>query len=422
MFGQCHRKTACITQAAIPKRHAVTAASKKLNEKTMSGTKTDLFSSTILVILSVIRRQQHLYLSAPGNSRSRGQRSVEFTIDQTQSLSERRMRLRMPTSCEHSSRSRRCSDQSGAASKTSDAVLLVPWCCNSGKTDLDECATKKEIAEALSTSLGTPHLEKEVVKTLRIAYAGSGCRRAPRRPSRQGAEARPHNDASGSQTPTHSNRRATLPRPNTSAKSAQTSPGPATKKPKKKEQSRRKNRVNEVPLSSSATGTPETVRRDPSASDVNNNDVDNWQKVRSKRQKGKGKQKTVAPAQKPKKVPAKRPRPDVVVIKAKDPKSYASILQRLRIEQALQDPMEPQEWIYLLSAARALLQHHDVPPTLYETVWRSLHRVLSPHDVPYAGPRCHEETWEPEQEGVCSICNRLYSESPPPVNQWIPFE
>ncbi|CAB0044133.1 unnamed protein product [Trichogramma brassicae] len=52
--------------------------------------------------------------------------------------------------------------------------------------------------------------------------------------------------------------------------------------------------------------------------------------------------------------------------------------------------MEPQEWIYLLSAARALLQHHDVPPTLYETVWRSLHRVLSPHDVPYAGPRCHE--------------------------------
>ncbi|CAB0040409.1 unnamed protein product [Trichogramma brassicae] len=113
----------------------------------------------------------------------------------------------------------------------------------------------------------------------------------------------------------------------------------ATKKPKKKEQSRRKNRVNEVPLSSSATGTPETVRRDPSASDVNNNDVDNWQKVRSKRQKGKGKQKTVAPAQKPKKVPAKRPRPDVVVIKAKDPKSYASILQRLRTEQALQDPV-----------------------------------------------------------------------------------
>ncbi|CAB0041313.1 unnamed protein product [Trichogramma brassicae] len=84
--------------------------------------------------------------------------------------------------------------------------------------------------------------------------------------------------------------------------------------------------------------------------------------------------------------------------------------------------MEPQEWIYLLSAARALLQHHDVPPTLYETVWRSLYRVLSPHDVPYAGPRCHEETWEPEQEGVCSICNRLYSEPPPPVNQWIPFE
>ncbi|KAL7287215.1 hypothetical protein TKK_0018646 [Trichogramma kaykai] len=57
---------------------------------------------------------------------------------------------------------------------------------------------------------------------------------------------------------------------------------------------RRKNRVNDVPSSSSATGTPETVRKNPSASDVNNNDVDNWQKVRSKRQKGKGKQKIVA--------------------------------------------------------------------------------------------------------------------------------
>ncbi|CAB0028321.1 unnamed protein product [Trichogramma brassicae] len=70
--------------------------------------------------------------------------------------------------------------------------------------------------------------------------------------------------------------------------------------------------------------------------------------------------------------------------------------------------MEPQEWIYLLSAARALLQHHDVPPTLYETVWRSLYRVLSPHDVPYAGPRCHEETWEPEQEEITVYSSRLF--------------
>ncbi|CAB0043541.1 unnamed protein product [Trichogramma brassicae] len=39
--------------------------------------------------------------------------------------------------------------------------------------DLDECATKEEIAEALSTSLGTPSLNKEVVRTLRKAYAGT---------------------------------------------------------------------------------------------------------------------------------------------------------------------------------------------------------------------------------------------------------
>ncbi|CAB0042387.1 unnamed protein product, partial [Trichogramma brassicae] len=39
--------------------------------------------------------------------------------------------------------------------------------------DLDECATKEEIAEALSTSLGAPSLNKEVVRTLRKAYAGT---------------------------------------------------------------------------------------------------------------------------------------------------------------------------------------------------------------------------------------------------------
>uniref|UniRef100_A0ABD2WAQ8 Uncharacterized protein n=1 Tax=Trichogramma kaykai TaxID=54128 RepID=A0ABD2WAQ8_9HYME len=83
--------------------------------------------------------------------------------------------------------------------------------------------------------------------------------------------------------------------------------------------------------------------------------------------------------------------------------------------------MEPQEWVYLLSAVRALLHHDDVLPTLYEIVWRSLHRILYPHDVPHAGPRCHEETWEPKEEGVCSICGRLYSEPHPPVNQWIPL-
>uniref|UniRef100_A0ABD2WNB8 CCHC-type domain-containing protein n=1 Tax=Trichogramma kaykai TaxID=54128 RepID=A0ABD2WNB8_9HYME len=39
--------------------------------------------------------------------------------------------------------------------------------------DLDECATRTEIAEELARSLGAPHLNEEVVKTLRKAYAGT---------------------------------------------------------------------------------------------------------------------------------------------------------------------------------------------------------------------------------------------------------
>ncbi|CAB0030811.1 unnamed protein product [Trichogramma brassicae] len=39
--------------------------------------------------------------------------------------------------------------------------------------DLDECTTKDEIAEALSTSLSAQHINKETVKTLRKAYAGT---------------------------------------------------------------------------------------------------------------------------------------------------------------------------------------------------------------------------------------------------------
>uniref|UniRef100_A0ABD2VSZ7 Uncharacterized protein n=1 Tax=Trichogramma kaykai TaxID=54128 RepID=A0ABD2VSZ7_9HYME len=84
--------------------------------------------------------------------------------------------------------------------------------------------------------------------------------------------------------------------------------------------------------------------------------------------------------------------------------------------------MEPQEWVEFLSAVRALLRHDDVPPTLFGFVWRTLDELLSPHEVPYAGALCHEETWEPEKEGLCFICGRPYSESPPPVNQWVPLQ
>ncbi|CAB0043218.1 unnamed protein product [Trichogramma brassicae] len=39
--------------------------------------------------------------------------------------------------------------------------------------DLDECTTKVEISDVLSTSLNAPHLNKYVVKPLRKAYAGT---------------------------------------------------------------------------------------------------------------------------------------------------------------------------------------------------------------------------------------------------------
>ncbi|CAB0042491.1 unnamed protein product [Trichogramma brassicae] len=79
---------------------------------------------------------------------------------------------------------------------------------------------------------------------------------------------------------------------------------------------------------------------------------------------------------------------------------------------------EGQGWINCLRAMRAILWHHEVPPNLYELVWQSKSTFLSTHDDVYAGPRCHEETWEPEEEGICPICHRLFSKPPPPAGPW----
>ncbi|CAB0031142.1 unnamed protein product [Trichogramma brassicae] len=161
---------------------------------------------TIVVIAKVISRQRHLVLPAPGSRRSRGQPSVEFTIDSTQSLSGRRIRLRMPTSCEHSSQGPSCSNLSGSnvqnirriaagtlvlqLKKNVDnaSTLGVELGKNFGNAatasalqhttmidirDLNECANKEEIAEALGTSLNAPHPNKDEVKTLRKAYVGT---------------------------------------------------------------------------------------------------------------------------------------------------------------------------------------------------------------------------------------------------------
>ncbi|CAB0041560.1 unnamed protein product, partial [Trichogramma brassicae] len=130
--------------------------------------------------------------SVPGNCRSHG---VGFSIDQTQSLSRRRMHLQYANILRTLKATRHCSKQSGAASKNirrsaaGALVLQLKKNVDNASTlgakldqvlddaataialqhttmieikDLDECATKEEIAEALSTSLGAPSLNKEV--------------------------------------------------------------------------------------------------------------------------------------------------------------------------------------------------------------------------------------------------------------------
>ncbi|CAB0040987.1 unnamed protein product [Trichogramma brassicae] len=137
---------------------------------TTSWTKAGLFSVTIVVIASVIHQQQHLGPFAPSNSRSHGLRSAEFTINETQSSSRRRMRRRKLTSCENSSQNRRCSKQSEAASKTSDAVLLVPWCCNSRKT----LTTLPPLAQNWAKSSLARPLSELAAKALKLGHMRIG--------------------------------------------------------------------------------------------------------------------------------------------------------------------------------------------------------------------------------------------------------
>ncbi|CAB0042917.1 unnamed protein product [Trichogramma brassicae] len=170
----------------------------------MSGTKTDLYSSNIVVIASVIRQQQHLDLSAPDNCRSDGQHSVEFTIDKTQSCSSAKDAstyadiLRTLKSDPTLQQSVGSSVQNIRRSAAGALVLQLKKNLDNapnlgaelnkapGDTvtasalqhttiieirDLNECATKEEIAEALGTSLVAPGLNKKVIRTLRKAYA-----------------------------------------------------------------------------------------------------------------------------------------------------------------------------------------------------------------------------------------------------------
>ncbi|CAB0043848.1 unnamed protein product, partial [Trichogramma brassicae] len=44
-----------------------------------------------------------------------------------------------------------------------------------------------------------------------------------------------------------------------------------------------------------------------------------------------------------------------------------------------------------------------------------IENMLESYETSYSGPQCHVENWEPEEDGVCPICQRRFSEAPPTI-------
>ena len=126
-----------------------------------------------------------------------------------------------------------------------------------------------------------------------------------------------------------------LPRENTVGRETQTSPSLVPKRTTAAADNK------PAPLSTpkGRAGKRSNAAADPESADGSAAD---WQQVRRRKKK---KRKKVAPPQEEAPDPKSRarapkhPRADAVVIKAKDPKSYAAILQRLRRTPELQDPV-----------------------------------------------------------------------------------
>ncbi|CAB0038658.1 unnamed protein product [Trichogramma brassicae] len=121
---------------ATPKRHAVTAASKQLDVNNNDVGENDGFE------LANHRRHRQRNQTATTSV------SVHARQPPKQRLAQRRVHHRpdaivikandassYANILRTSSRTRRCSNQSGAAFKTSDAALRVPWCCSSKKRE-----------------------------------------------------------------------------------------------------------------------------------------------------------------------------------------------------------------------------------------------------------------------------------------------
>uniref|UniRef100_A0ABD2WBR2 Uncharacterized protein n=1 Tax=Trichogramma kaykai TaxID=54128 RepID=A0ABD2WBR2_9HYME len=128
-----------------------------------------------------------------------------------------------------------------------------------------------------------------------------------------------------------------LPRQNTVEKEVQTSPRPGVQKTLKTAQKTTSTSSNTPPPS--AKRSQKGGERDaPKDAKPENSGAATWQQVQRKR---RGKKETPAKAKGPdlkaKVKPAGRSRPGVVVVKAKDSKSYAEILKLLRSEPTLQD-------------------------------------------------------------------------------------
>ncbi|CAB0044423.1 unnamed protein product, partial [Trichogramma brassicae] len=128
-----------------------------------------------------------------------------------------------------------------------------------------------------------------------------------------------------------------LPRQNTVEKEVQTSPRPGIKKTPKTNQTTTSKSSN-IPQPSAKRnkrGGEKDAAKDPKSESSGTAD---WQQVQRKR---RGKKVTPAKAKAPdpkaKVKPAGRSRTGVVVVKAKDPKSYTEILKLLRSEPTLQD-------------------------------------------------------------------------------------
>uniref|UniRef100_A0ABD2X981 Uncharacterized protein n=1 Tax=Trichogramma kaykai TaxID=54128 RepID=A0ABD2X981_9HYME len=97
-------------------------------------------------------------------------------------------------------------------------------------------------------------------------------------------------------------------------------------------------KISNIPPPSTKRSKKGGERDAPKDAELENGGTANWQQVKRKRRgKKETPAKAKAPDQKAKVKSAGRPRPGVVVVKAKDPKSYAEILKLLSSEATLKD-------------------------------------------------------------------------------------